>query len=107
MPTFKKEALRLSEWVVKEHPDFFKDLDKISTNNLGIFYKKKQKIKQNPLRFKHLSGGPNCYREAITDNIRLVYYVKSNVIWLLTIGRHNDAYKNYVKRLHSLREKFE
>lgn len=92
----------MSEWVVREHPDFFKDLDGLDTKLLDIFYKKKQKIKQNPMREKHLRGGANCYREAITDNVRLVYYVEGNVIWLLTVGKHKEVYVEFVKRLHSL-----
>jgi len=52
----------LSEWIIKEHPDFFRDLDKLNNKELEIFYKKKNKIKQNPLRMEHLSGGENCYR---------------------------------------------
>lgn len=91
------------EWIIKEHPDFFRDLDKLSNTELEIFYKKKQKIKADLLRLKHLSGGENCYREPITDNIRLVYFMKENIIWLLTIGKHADAYESYRKRLHSLR----
>ena len=96
----------MAEWVVKEHPDFFKDLDKLDTKDLEIFYKKKEKIKQNPSRLKHLSGGENCYREEITQNIRLVYYIKGNVIWLLTIDKHDDAYTNFRNRLYSLRSKY-
>jgi len=56
----------LAEWEIKEHPDFFKDLDKLSIKDLEIFYKEKNKIKENPLRLKHLSGGISCYREQIT-----------------------------------------
>ncbi len=96
----------MSEWVIKEHPDFFKDLDKLNKKELEIFYKKKQKIKQNPLRLKHLSGGDNCYREAITDNIRLIYYVKNNEVWLLVIDKHDDVYSEYRKRLYYLRTKY-
>lgn len=95
----------MNEWEVKEHPDFFKDLDKLSTKDLETFYKKKNKIKENPIRLKHLTGGKNCYREPITENIRLIYYLKGQVIWLLTVGRHKDAYKKYLKRLYSLRGK--
>ena len=73
--------------------------------HLEIFYKKKEKIKQNPLRLKHLSGGDNCYREEITKNIRLIYYIENNVVWFLTIGKHDKAYEEYLKRLHSLRNK--
>ena len=96
----------MNEWIIKEHPEFFRDLDKLSTKELEIFYNKKKKIKANPLRLKHLSGGENCYREEITSNIRLVYYVKNNEIWLLVIDKHDDAYANFRKRLYSLRERF-
>jgi mRNA-degrading endonuclease RelE of RelBE toxin-antitoxin system len=93
----------LTEWEIKEHPDFFRDLDKLSVKDLQTFYDKKKKIKENPERQKHLGGGTNCYREPITDNIRLVYYIEGNIIWLLTIGRHKEAYKIYLKRLYSLK----
>ena len=91
------------EWEIKEHPDFFKDLDKLSTKDLEVFYKKKNKIKKNPERQKHLRGGENCYREPITDNIRLIYFIEKKIIWLLTIGRHKEAYSYYLKRLYSLK----
>ncbi|MEK6860608.1 MAG: hypothetical protein AABY07_01435 [Nanoarchaeota archaeon] len=70
----------MSEWIIKLHPNFLSDLDKLDKTHLEIFYNKKEKIKQNPLRLKHLSGGENCYREEITKNIRLVYYVEGNII---------------------------
>lgn len=93
----------MPDWEIREHPDFFKDLDKLSVNDLETFYKKKEKIKGNPERQKHLSGGENCYREPITENIRLIYFVKGNTVWFLTIGKHKEAYKSYLKRLYSLR----
>jgi len=105
MTISKKRESKLTKWEIKEHPDFFKDLDKLSTKDLETFYKKKNKVKENPERQKHLSGGENCYREPITENIRLIYYIKGNVVWLLTIGKHKEAYKEYLKRLYSLREK--
>ena len=77
----------MAEWEVREHPDFFKDLDRLGTKELDIFYRKKKKIKQNPQRQKHLSGGSNCYREPITENIRLIYCLEEQVIWLLTISK--------------------
>jgi mRNA-degrading endonuclease RelE of RelBE toxin-antitoxin system len=98
-------VVTLTEWTIKEHPDFFKDLDSLSKKDLQIFFKKKEKIKQSPERQKHLRGGENCYREPITNNIRLVYYIKEDIIYLLTIGRHDEAYEIYLKRLHSLFEK--
>jgi len=96
----------LNEWIVKEHPEFFKDLDKLGTKELENFYKKKKKIKENPARLKHLAGGENCYAEEITDNIRLVYYLKGNIIWLLAIDRHDHAYANFRKRLYTLKSKY-
>lgn len=96
----------MTEWIIKEHPDFFKDLDRLSKKDLEIFYKKKNKIKQNPERQKHLRGGENCYREPITENIRLIYFIEDNIIWLLTIDKHDKAYENYIKRLYSLYERF-
>ncbi|MFW5991201.1 MAG: type II toxin-antitoxin system RelE family toxin [Candidatus Nanoarchaeia archaeon] len=91
-------------WIIRTHPDFIKDLDKLGVRELQNFYNKKQKIRENPLRQKHLSGGSNCYREPITDNTRLIYYVKDKEIWFLTIGTHKEVFKDYVRRLHSLKD---
>ena len=90
-------------YVIKFHSEFFKDLEKLSRKEIEIFEKKKEKIKQNPLRLKHLSGGENCYREEITRNIRLIYYVRGNEIWMLVIDKHDHAYEKYRKRLYSLK----
>lgn len=95
----------MTEWEIREHPEFFDDLENVSTKDLEIFYKKKKKIKENPERLKHLRGGTNCYREPITENIRLVYFVENNTIWLLTIDKHKSAYDTYLKRLYSLKNK--
>jgi hypothetical protein len=38
----------LTDWIVKEHPDLFKDLDALPKKELEIFYKKKNKIRENP-----------------------------------------------------------
>ncbi len=93
------------EYKIKFHSEFFKDLDRLSLTDIQIFEKKKEKIKQNPLRLKHLSGGENCYREEITTNIRLIYYLKANDIWMLVIDKHDKAYGKYRKRLYSLKVK--
>jgi mRNA-degrading endonuclease RelE of RelBE toxin-antitoxin system len=95
----------LNKWIIRHHPHFYKDLEKLGTNELRTFQKKLQKIKDNPERQKHLSGGKNCYREPITDNIRLVYMIKEDIIWLLSIARHEKAYKSYLKRFYTVREK--
>lgn len=92
--------------MIREHPDFFKDLDKLNVKDLQILFKKKKKIKENPLRLKHLSGGGACYREPITRNIRLIYFLEGKTIWLLTIGPHDKSYEMFKKRLYSLRERY-
>lgn len=96
----------MDDWEIKEHPDFFKDLDKIGNKELEIFLKKKEKIKRNPAREKHLSGGSNCYREPITKSVRLVYFIQNKIIWLLTIGPHDRSYEEFKKRLYSLKVKY-
>ena len=35
----------------------------------------------------------------------LIYYIKDKTIWFLTIGKHKEAYKQYLKRLYSLKAK--
>lgn len=90
---------------VRPHPKLLKDLDQLSKKELEIFRKKKEKIKANPERQKHLSGGEHCYREPITKGKRLIYYVEGNTVWLLTVGKHDDAYKEYLDRLKTLRQR--
>lgn len=90
----------MSEWEIKRHPDFLKDLKKLDNKDLNIFYKK---IKENPERQKHLMGKGNCYREPITENLRLIYFLDGKVIWLLIISKHKNVYKQYLKRFHSLK----
>ena len=88
---------------VEYHKKFWKDLDKLDKKHLDIFYKKFKKIQENPERQKHLSGVKNSYREAITKNIRLIYCLEENVIKLLIIDNHEEAYDGFFKRLYSLR----
>ena len=106
MTILKKEESKLIDWEIKEHPDFFKDLDKLGKKELEIFFRKKNKIKENPIREKHLRGGVNCYREPITRNIRLIYFLEGKTIWLLTIDHHDKSYEDFRKRLYSLRIKY-
>jgi mRNA-degrading endonuclease RelE of RelBE toxin-antitoxin system len=91
------------KYETKFHPDFFKDLKQLGNRELKIFDRKKIKIEKNPLRLKHLSGGTNTYREPITRNIRVIYYVHKNSIWYLTIGNHDDSYKKFGQRLLRLK----
>ncbi len=93
-------------YTIKFHPDFFKDLNELSNKEVEIFEKKKEKIKENPTLLKHLSGGQNCYREPITSNVRVIYYVEENTIYMLIIDKHYTAYQQYRKRLHTLKTKY-
>jgi len=99
----KKEE---SDFEIKFHDNFFKDLDKLSNNDIRIFEKKKEKIIQNPRRQKHLHGVPHCYREPITKNIRVVYFIHKKVLWFLTIGTHDRAYSKFRERLRRIKLKY-
>ena len=92
---------------IRFHDNFFKDLDKLSLKDLQIFEKKKTKIIQDPKRQKRLTGEKDCYREPITRNLRVVYFLHNNFIWFLTIGPHDKAYKKFKERLYGIRSKYD
>ena len=98
--------LKEEELEVKFHDNFFKDLDKLSSKDIGIFEKKREKILESPKRHKHLVGGSHCFREPITKGIRVVYFIHGNVLWFLTIGSHDKAYSDFRKRLCEIRIKY-
>ena len=47
-------------------------MDKLDKKDVEIVDKQIEKIKQNPIRFKHLVGGSNCYRVRV-GNLRIIY----------------------------------
>jgi len=106
MSILKKEELNSNNLSVRFHDSFFKDLDNLSSKNIKIFEKKREKILENPKRQKHLVGSAHCYREPITKNIRVVYFIHKNIIWFLTIGPHDKAYDNFKKRLYQIKIKY-
>jgi addiction module RelE/StbE family toxin len=91
---------------IKFHESFFKDLDKLSDKDIKIFEKKRKKIIENPKRQKHLHGSSHCYREPITKNIRVVYFIHKRILWFLTIGSHDKAYSKFRERLHQIKIKY-
>ena len=93
----------LASWILREHEQFFKDLRQLGYKELQIFQNKRNKIKTNPLRLKHLSGGNNTYREPLSNNCKLVYAVIGNEIIFLSVGPHDKAYKIAWERLDSLK----
>jgi mRNA-degrading endonuclease RelE of RelBE toxin-antitoxin system len=100
----KEESLSKIE--VRFHDSFFKDLDKLSNKDIEIFEKKKLKILENPKRQKYLHGAQHCYREPITDNIRVIYFIHKNILWFLTIGPHDKAYSKFRERLNQIKIKY-
>ena len=82
---------------MKYHRDFLKDVDKLYRKILDILNKKIKKIKENPERQKHLSGGNNLYREPITKNFRLIYLLRGKTIWLVRLSKHKGAYNQFQK----------
>jgi len=48
-----------NDFIVKYHPEFFDDLDKLDKRDLEAVHKQIGKIKKNPLRFKGLKGREN------------------------------------------------
>jgi hypothetical protein len=55
---------------------------------------------------KYLAGEVHCYREPITKNIRVVYFIHKDILWFLTIGTHDKSYAKFKERLHQLRLKY-
>lgn len=93
------------EYELRFHPDFFDDLRGLNKNDLTAVYKQIQKIKQNPARFKHLTGVKGCYSVRV-GNLRLVYYLEGKVIWFLIAEKRAKVYENYLRRLHRIKSKF-
>ena len=91
---------------IRFHDSFFKDLDNLSNKDVQIFEKKRKKIIGNPKRQKHLRGVSHCYREPITRNIRVIYFLHENILWFLTIGSHDKAYAKFKERLHQIKIKY-
>ncbi len=85
------------------HEDFEKDIRKLDSAQKRQLLKAYQKIKENPTRFKHLSGPGNCYSVRMGD-FRIVYLVEDTTVTLLTIEKRAKVYGSYLKRLYTIRE---
>ena len=95
-----------NDFILKYHHEFFDDLDKLGKRDLEAIHKQIEKIKKNPLRFKRLKGRENCY-SVRTGNLRIIYYVVSNVIWFLIAEKRDIVYGVYFKRLYRIKSKLE
>ena len=95
-----------NDFIVKYHPEFFDDLDKLDKRDLEAVHKQIKKIKKNPLRFKRLKGRENCY-SVRTGDLRIIYYVVGNIIWFLVVDKRKFVYGIYFKRLYKIKSKLE
>ena len=83
---------------LRAHSLFEKDvkkLDKKDRERISIALKR---IKENPTRYRPVKGIPNCFRLRI-GNLRVVYMVKGDGIWILIVEKRKQVYKEMKKRI--------
>lgn len=83
---------------LKAHPLFEKDVKKLDKKNKERLLDTLEKIKENPTRYKQVKGIPNCFRLRI-GNLRVVYLVKGDEIWILIVEKRKSVYREMKKRL--------
>ena len=96
----------MPNFIIRYHPEFFKDLERLSKSQLEAAHKKIERIKEAPEQFKDLSGGAKCYSTRI-ENMRLVYYFDGTNLWFLILESRKGVYEEYVKRLYKLKTRLE
>jgi len=87
----------LSEWIIKAHSLFLKDLEKLDKKHIERVTKIILEIKENPRRFKALKGFKNHFRIRF-DKYRLIYCLEDNEIHLLILEERKKVYKELEKR---------
>ncbi len=90
----------MPNFVIKFHPDFFKDFKKFNSKEIKEVSKKIKEIKKNPWK-KHLHVTNKCYTMRF-KNFRIVYYVKDKEIWFLTLQKRKKVYEHYLKRFNEV-----
>ena len=88
-------------WNLKSHPKVKDDIKSLDNRDKKIARKAIDKIKENPLRYKHLNIYKNTYRLRI-GKIRIVYLIKENTIWILIIEKRSKVYSSLSERYKSL-----
>ncbi len=88
------------------HPDFFNDIKKFDKREKDEIKKQIEKIKENPLRLKHLHGKGNCHTARL-GTLRIIYSIENNTIFFLIVERRKEVYDNYFKRLYTIQKKLE
>ena len=84
--------------MLKAHSLFAKDVAKLDTKDKERLLIVLDNIKKNPTRYKSIKYISNGFRARI-GNLRVVYMVKENEIWILIVEKRNSVYKNMNKRL--------
>ena len=85
-------------WVIKAHPRFEGDIKKLSKKDKEQLHRLILRIKEDPYRFKPMKGFTDCFRVRF-GNLRLVFAIKSEIIWLIIVDKRKKVYKEMRKRL--------
>ena len=83
---------------LRAHPLFEKDVKKLDKRDKARLSGALKKVKGNPTRYKPVKGIPNCFRVRI-GNLRVVYMVKEDEVWILIVEKRKRVYKEMKKRL--------
>ncbi len=94
----------MTNFIIRYHPQFFKDLESLTKLQLESVHKKIERIKTDPAEFKDLKGKNNCYTIRV-EHMHLVYYFDGPNLWFLIIESRKIVYDEYLKRLYNLKIK--
>jgi len=89
------------EWLLKAHPLIEKDIKKLSKTDKERLRGLILRIKENPNRFKPLTGYAGCFRIRFSG-LRFVYAIKGETIWLIIVDKRKTVYKEMTKRIKGL-----
>jgi mRNA-degrading endonuclease RelE of RelBE toxin-antitoxin system len=88
-------------WLLKAHPLIEKDIKRLSKTEKEHLSQLILRIKENPNRFKPLTGYAGCFRIRFSG-LRLVYAIKRETIWLIIVDKRKKVYKEMAKRIKGL-----
>ena len=83
---------------LRAHPLFEKDIKKLDKKDRERISVALKRIKEKPTRYKPVKGIPNCFRLRI-GNLRVVYMVKGDEIWILIVEKRKQVYNEMKNRL--------
>ena len=85
-----------ADYEIKAHPKFLEDIERLDKESLYQIYRAIERLKKDPLRFKHLRG-TDFYRIRL-GKYRLIYSVHEKEVRLLIFGKRNRVYREMKKR---------